>query len=1293
MSRRSCFGIGKMKDWIGCLALAAASASANTQVVKIEPTNTQALIHIQTDQPGSCTYRISESESLSPPVNDVNELLFPGSTADARPGATRSKARGARAAGRQEAEIEDRWFVAGTRTAARASDGRWYSRALAAATIHYGGVTCGADAEVPFRFQTIDIPYGDTYTEPLPFDGQALGNYALPTVDFSDLTRMYIDPQTGFKFRFITGPGQLPSTTEILTGSLATMVNAGNVEGAASGTNWTNPRNGLVTDRAMASYTAAAQDILVLRWAGLCGVGKECHGWNWQSKLGNGGGFSSLNIDAYQLALTGNGGGARTQVDVALSWNGVDQGTEWKTLTLDAASSSKTYPADLSAGLAAWQGPNYPTIPGMIWHTIQQKYAVNTAGAVVTLTNPPANYGGANFSLDARILKAGSKITIGSAEYTIASVDSGTQVTLTDNAGQQSNVTAYTANFSVLIRKHANASGTVNIDGATVKLAYSYSFGNGGSGFQQFCSPLTSADSKGQTGRFCIFGSSSGTPYGIYWLTDDLEVRYLGRAFMPASALGVTADEYSQALYSGQSIFDSSDANSWWISTTLVSNGKPTLVKATYNPGGVKGCKFGADYKSVAPDSTYASASTDNCNITYVELTRPSRGLDIAAQFNAKMTSGKFTTPSLSFIQDGAAIMTATAGSQDSESWLVTVDLATGRLRGLFSTYMNSAKASCRACVLHGAGPSSALDHYYYLVFNSYPGGTGTGQGPYHLTVSTALTNKPAGSCAGVTDPAVAWMINYAAGCDNITLTAADNIPCDPNPSSWELANAPACSWHAGWTQWQAGSVQIGDWMLDPGVPQSLNDRMVIGAHVSGSTWTVLRGVGFPQGPAMTVPPGTYFPVPHTAGWTAALFCTYQNNAFVSTAETTGAGMLWDRKFYSFNHAVMRPAGILSSEYYSDLNDFGFSVRLGALPEAVNKAESARVRNTAPFSGKTGVGGFNFVQSHIGWDGNLSSFTDMAPLGASSGGTFSLWPQTGVTRVSGSLYRIPAAKAFIAHDKRRRATAVWSGMYNFQDISGLGTITGVASDRYKYCSIDYAGATCGQSEESPGDVFMNIPQATIDGNSGGAFDVNRPNAVPLGQEPMAVLQYDFSHMAAQAKQYLGQWERRLTTGFARYNGQDTYSNAKVIPNSKLLVFNCAAPNLQRIQDLCVAKIPADPAVSTDKPGNDFLLLNFLVEGNAQYAEIQFGYAENGPADQFFCTTRQEACNTSSAPGTPFNWEGEPRTLTPCSEGCIIKVPALPDRIVYYSVRWSDDGAHWRNSALGAAAAVRMADGS
>lgn len=1243
------------------LIMPGASVWAVTTATVADVTNTQAVVKVVTDQPGNCTYKVSEAQDLSIPVNDVNTTLFPGSDSDARATAL---------------VAADHTFIVGARRADQGTDGNWYSRALAASTVHFGAVTCGSDAALPFTFTTRNIAIGDTYMDPLPFDSRALGNYAIPSFDFTDRSRFYVDPQTGFKFKLLTGPGQLPETSQTFSNTSGN----GQIGGTATGVNWTNATGALTADGSFATYTAPAQDILLLRLPGQCPFG-ECGPINWQVSVGNCGGYHCTNIDSYQITLTGNGNGSTIQVDAALSWNGVTQGSEWRTLTLPASNGTVTFPSNLFGGLAAWQGVNYPNIPGMYWHTVQRSMTVSTNGTTVTYMG---NAESAPFVLDPRIFTAGSTITIGGVEYTVASVDSATQLTLTSSAGVQNGVAAYVANFSVMIRKHSATAGTVRIDGIAVTVPFSNSFTNGGSGFQQSCSPLTSTDSNGNTGRFCMFKSQQGDG-GLFWITDDLDVRFIARTHLPASSIGVTADEYNAAHYFSMALFDTADPKSWWIATTLTANGRTTLVKATYNPAGVAGCAQPANYQVLAPDAAYSPGSVDNCNITYTELTRPSQGKDIWTVVNAAqplINSGRFTTPGLSFIQNGYAVLTANAGGQDTDTWIITLRLSDATVKGVYSTYMNG-KGSCRACVGHGGGPSNPTDDWFYMTLNNYP------EHSYQVAVSSALTNVPAmnkAACAAqVTDPVVAWLLPYSDGCDTITLSGSDNIPCTATPTAWDAANAATCTWHGGgWKQWQAGVAQVGDWLKDPATQ---NELMVLGKNVGGTTWILIRNVNPPQGPSMVPVPGVNpdYLRNHPSGWEADLYCNFHQNIFASLSnEVDGSGLLWDRKFVGFNHSVLRAAGIISAEYFSDINTYGQSVRVGAFPEAASTPETARVLNTAPFAGKVGLGGLSYTQSHIGWDGDHQWFTDMGPINGPSGGLYGLWPQTGVTNVSGSLYKIPAANAFIPHARKQRATAVWAGMYNFQDVSGTGMITGNAEDSYKYCLIDYPGATCGQTGESPGDLYLNIPQASLDGRAGGLYDLNRVNATPLGQEPLAVLQYYFHHLDAKSSENVGRWERRITTGFGRYNGQDSYSNAKIIWNTDILLFNCGTPNLQRIQDLCIGKMAADDFDSRAR--YDYLPLKVEIPAQGPtYAEVQFGYAENGAPGQFYCTTRQESCNTSHPVGTPFNWEGETRTLTNCSSGCTINVPALPEHVLYYVVRRSDDGVTWSNGPIQVAA--------
>lgn len=1246
------------------------AATPPTFVSDIRVSPQQAIIHVHTPQAGNCTFVVSASSSLSPVVNDVNAALFSGSNSDARTGSIVS------ASG-------DRWFVVGDRYVDQGSDGVWYSRSLSPSTPYYGTATCGTDSPQSFSFVTGPMPLGITRSDARRFDSRGLGNYALETVNFSNPSQLYTDPETGFQYRYMTGPGLEPIEADTVTGNSSTTINAGVLAPEIlTSTNWTNASNSLVVDGSFASYTASAQDILTVRLNSWCGPGAACNGNNWSSSLGSGG-WMMGGIDSYQLALTCNGGGSTIQVDVAYTWNGVSQGSEFEPQTCPSSTGTVTYPASLNgSGLASWQDATYPFVPGLAIQTEEQKYTVNTSGTAVTIAS------GTTFSLDPRILTAGSKITINGTEYTFAAINSATTATLSTSAGTQSGVTAYTSNFGLLIRKHSATSGTLNVDGATVRMAMSSTWNNGGTGSQAQCSDLTSTDAQGHIGRFCILSGEIENNGSIFWVTNDLQVRYIGFGQMPASSIGVTADEYAAKTngYATINMFDGSDPNSWWVSTTLNATGRTTLVKATYNPAGAGGCGQTANYQTLPIDPGYVGGNMLSCNITYTELTRPSLSKDIWSQLPSNLTSGKFGTsgPSLAFVQNGYAIMTSSNG-QDTEAWYTAVNLSTGLVTGNWSTYMNSSSTTgiypCRACVLHAPSSSDQLAGYFGTIFNSYMGGSETGGGPYNLTVTTALTATPQytpSQCASTfpsMSSTVSWLLPYSSGCDEVTLGGSDNIPCDPTPSTWESSNMPACSWGSG-TQWQAGAVMPGDWFQDSTVGF---EYFTFGLKVTGTTWVIIRNVGgLPHGPEMDTGSGggPGYLKTHSSSWTAALICNYQGTPPTAVTETNGSGIIWDRFSYGIGHLAYQSAGMLGATFFPDINLNGNAIRTGNFPSAANTVATARLFAGASFGPASGLGVGSYVQSHPGWAGGTSSFTDMSPMAPGIGGTFVLWPQTGVVGPVGggssTLYKIPAASALLPLAKRYLDQAAWAGMYNFEDISGASSIDGTTATNYNFCSIDYSGATCGQSGagEAVGDVFLNIPQATIDGSAGGTFDYNRANSAPLGQEPLAVIQYFFDRVSGANVINDGKWERRITTAGARYNGQDTYSNAKLLMGSNILMFNCGSPNLQRLQDVCIGLQPSNPA-ATATPHNGYVTIPIPVAGNSgDTIRINFWYNELGG----FATTRQEQAYSDGSGVNPFVWAGETQHYVACSAiHCTVDVPGITGRVLYYAVHHLNGG--------------------
>ena len=116
----------------------------------------------------------------------------------------------------------------------------------------------------------------------------------------------------------------------------------------------------------------------------------------------------------------------------------------------------------------------------------------------------------------------------------------------------------------------------------------------------------------------------------------------------------------------------------------------------------------------------------------------------------------------------------------------------------------------------------------------------------------------------------------------------------------------------------------------------------------------------------------------------------------------------------------------------------------------------------------------------------------------------------------------------------------------------------------------------------------------------------------------------------------------------------------------------------RFEDLVTVLPPYPPSDGVAR--NSFLPIQVNVEPlnglpaqspPAQSAIVEFGYAENGDTGGYYCTSRQETCVAASSvisQTTPFYFEqSESYVGVPCVTGCVITVPALSQRVLYY--RW------------------------
>ena len=116
---------------LALILFSTAAYAAITNVTVVGTTATQAKIQYTAPNGSPCTLEVSESNTYSPLVYDVDVSLFTGANADNRTSAISNGT--------------SREFPVGTRRAEKALDGHWYSRALQAYTAHYFRITCGSD--------------------------------------------------------------------------------------------------------------------------------------------------------------------------------------------------------------------------------------------------------------------------------------------------------------------------------------------------------------------------------------------------------------------------------------------------------------------------------------------------------------------------------------------------------------------------------------------------------------------------------------------------------------------------------------------------------------------------------------------------------------------------------------------------------------------------------------------------------------------------------------------------------------------------------------------------------------------------------------------------------------------------------------------------------------------------------------------------------------------------------------------------------------------------------------------
>jgi hypothetical protein len=297
------------------------------------------------------------------------------------------------------------------------------------------------------------------------------------------------------------------------------------------------------------------------------------------------------------------------------------------------------------------------------------------------------------------------------------------------------------------------------------------------------------------------------------------------------------------------------------------------------------------------------------------------------------------------------------------------------------------------------------------------------------------------------------------------------------------------------------------------------------------------------------------------------------------------------------------------------------------------------------------------------------------------------WGATaGVWDAAGSDDRGGSSGYFGVLNRKQQATWAFCGAQPLNDMSGSATgdvITGGGADAYKYCVARKAGEC--RAASKPGDIYMNCPNATprFDGSYGCHWYLDTQDLpVDMCVGNHSAYLNSIGQIGFAKDDFKGALGRSLTKGLGHYKIIDPYFHGKALPDASWSMFLTMWVNGASTQWLA-AKMPPYPPVDTIDRSN-FVGVPVKLSPPAglpvNNAVVQFGYAENGGPESFYCTTRQEKCLATAAtlPAIPFQYASEGVggvesgvSGVSCVNGCTISIPGISQRMIYYQLIYRD----------------------
>jgi hypothetical protein len=1159
-------------------------------------------------------------------------------------------------------------FVVGKRDAELASDGNYYSRALQASTTYYFKLTCpatGDSAQGSFTTQTVAI--GSTYAEPPPVDPLNPGEYAWPTLSFTDRTQQIIDPQTGVLLRrmslpqdrVITVPNQSfvsVRTTTWLNAPAALSSADGNqaatITGNDSGTLLLLPQDNVNFSNYISFYAGNHTDNdLFLNWFQVV-----------------------LNAATSNPSCPGSGS-ADCNIVVCLTIDGVncDPNGQQFQQALSTNLSQYTF-GTTGTAIDLWQLPGKRPFNGTEVAIRQGQVTCDGSSTVV--------WAGGDFF--PTFWSTNSTITIQGVNYQILQVNTTENLQIQGSCpssnGQQ--VSYNGMNFGVLIRKQTASPDTVSVEYASANYQSGIFPFFDYSGAYDLCGTGTVIGPTGNPGYNCSMIQNGQ----IYWI-DGIT----GEAHVIALNQGVYSSPYTGSC----GVFDSIPFDPSVPDVFYCGGNYPQRVQYfgshadAESPAAQGNLQEGVNLPSC---NSSASPTNEPC-LLFTNLTGSGTLSDLIVAFDPTFDPNAFTTNILfSHVEDGLLVFRLWRSIYGSLGWTVLFDpnatsnsepnnagCVGGGLPGCVVGAVPSwSRPNARWCALKSNDPLYVPGWMSTSPYGWGPiGSQVAGAGPYLSTVNdgTAFSvnlNGPGGPTACPSN-------SLGVTGDQCTTVNVDAQPYNPTPCT---ASVEACYGEIeSGAPGAIGDVAVGDFFsLGPSSWNSEVMRLVAIDGSSNTQWTFQRA---------------YNNILGTSGSDPQLYTTC--NANPNPANVNGsAEWYWnygvDPHGYNTNGETILndPNGIQAhffSENAQQVSSYSLDPRCGAdyeicyqsriynsLAQLLSEGATAVQETNPAFNGIQGIADGNQVQSHPAGPGWLASpqnspyFLDGRPFnGGPLSGSGGFNGSDPATPMGGALWKFSQAQV-PRLDRKLMPTFAFSGSKALLDVSSPAqgnVITGNQQDWYKYCVANVANECVSGSQQ--GDVYVNAPFVQYPYCNYPSQAASMPDEYDICIGDNAIIYNSLMQVNGSVTDVTGASQRSLGKGLSRLRETDAFWHAHALANSNWIMFKTSYA--QEAGDMIFAmELPPPTTDSVDRTAYQTLTLTTppMVQGMAS-AYVEFGYGEYGAPANLYCTSRAEVCAVGQPNGVPF-WftvtEGSQLQPVPCSAGCQVSIPALPQHVVY-----------------------------